>query len=88
MPTLAGDIDIHVGFASFLETPGDAGDALDPLALYALEWAAWKSDGSEGMVEECGWGYGLGVPTRSTFEHAKVCRRLRLSICFLGRMIV
>ncbi|WFD29689.1 hypothetical protein MSPP1_000700 [Malassezia sp. CBS 17886] len=39
-PRAALHAELVAGFQSFFETPGDPADALDPQALYALDWAA------------------------------------------------
>lgn len=70
-PVLSGDVELIVGFDSFIETPGDSGDQLDLVGLHALDWAVWPmTPGKEGNVISCQ--IPRGIQWRTAFEHAKV----------------
>ncbi|KAK0566613.1 hypothetical protein OC861_003136 [Tilletia horrida] len=40
-PVLSGNVEILVVFDAFLEAPGNPGDGMDAISLYALDWAVW-----------------------------------------------
>ena len=62
---LSGKVDVISTFASFETTPGDPDDALDPLALYALEWAAVPSP-RHALCDD------PSVYWRRSFEHSRL----------------
>ncbi|UZJ54684.1 hypothetical protein CBS101457_004004 [Exobasidium rhododendri] len=70
---LSGSVEIILGFDSFIATPGNAGDALDPTALHALEWAAWpRSEGGNLPEHPKLCLKPEDVEWRTTFEHSKL----------------
>ncbi|GAC94645.1 hypothetical protein PHSY_002218 [Pseudozyma hubeiensis SY62] len=83
-PTLQGPTEVIVGFEYFQQTPGDPGDGMDNLAVYALDLGIKKKLAGQREVQrgmECDLG-GDTDPTgtaekdkrywRSVFEHSKL----------------
>lgn len=71
--TLSGNVEIIVGFDSFIATPDNIGDSLDPTALHALEWAVWpKADVGDVDRGLYACSKPKDVEWRLAFEHAKV----------------
>lgn len=89
--TLSGMVEIIIGFDSFQATPLDPSDQMDPVAIHALEWAAWPRIGDSGgssSTRGAGNAHVLkgdskrcedkpqDIEWRPSFEHAKVSSRI------------
>ncbi|WFD07688.1 hypothetical protein MVES1_003057 [Malassezia vespertilionis] len=63
---LHGPVELFAAFQSFQETPGHASDAMDPISLYALDWAVVPVDAGSpcDAPETTYW--------RRAFEHSKL----------------
>lgn len=82
-PSLSGRVEIIAGFEYFQQTPGDSGDGMDPLAIYALDVAFRKKNQGDREPQrgmECDLGGDadpVGVTTDprqwlNVFEHSKL----------------
>jgi hypothetical protein len=72
-PVLSEKVEIIVGFDTFIATPGNTGDSLDPTALHALDWAVWpKVAGSSHLESTKLCSKPKDVEWRTAFEHRKL----------------
>lgn len=69
-PPLPELVELFVSLPTFMESPGDVDDAMDPLTLYALEWAVIRDDDT--VQSLC---TNASVYWRRSFEHSKLQRR-------------
>ena len=64
-PRLSGAVEVIVGFEYFQQTPGDAGDGMDALGLYAMDLAVVaERDAGDECASSHGW--------RPLFEHGRM----------------
>ncbi|PWN51496.1 hypothetical protein IE53DRAFT_386132 [Violaceomyces palustris] len=80
-PSLSGRKEMIVGLAYFQETPNFPEDGLDPLGIYALEWAIRKVQSGDRKVDpndacDVGNRQGEEVDWRSSFEFSKLTHQL------------
>ncbi|WFD25216.1 hypothetical protein MNAN1_000182 [Malassezia nana] len=68
-PLLPTHVELLVRFPTFMESPSDLDDAMDPLTLYALEWAVAPVAETEALCTS------TNVYWRRSFEHSKLERR-------------
>jgi len=69
-PPLPTDVELFVSFSTFMESPGDLDDAMDPITLYSLEWAVVPDENAtQSLCTDS------RVYWRRTFEHSKLERR-------------
>lgn len=68
-PLLPPYVELLVRFPTFMESPGDLDDAMDPLTLYALEWAVAPLAETDALCTS------TDVYWRHSFEHSKLERR-------------
>ncbi|KDN52253.1 hypothetical protein K437DRAFT_293183 [Tilletiaria anomala UBC 951] len=76
-PTLSGKVQIIVSFDSYVQTPGDGGDAMDGTGLYSLQWGLMQGQQDRERdwdPEACEFfGHELdGSEWRVAFEHDKM----------------
>lgn len=64
---MQGLIDVLVSFQAFMESPYDPADAMDPVSVYAMDWAAVPYDQLDGPL--CG---NDQVYWRRSFEHSRL----------------
>lgn len=69
-PPLPTYVDLFVSFPTFMESPGDLDDAMDPITLYSLEWAVLPDH--DAISTLC---TNSSVYWRRSFEHSKLERR-------------